>query len=65
MVSDLSKARQLCHESVVALIDGDPDAQKALWSLRDEATAGQPSGAAGEGLPGGMPGHGCRGRTGQ
>ena len=44
MVSDLSRARDLYHQSVVALIDGDTEAQKALWSEREDVTLANPLG---------------------
>lgn len=50
MVSDLSRARDLYHESVVAFIDGDPDAQKPLWSTREDVTLANPLGPPAKGF---------------
>jgi ketosteroid isomerase-like protein len=44
MASDLSTARDRYHESVVAFIDGDADAQKPLWSQREDVTLANPLG---------------------
>ncbi|HZC72417.1 MAG TPA: DUF4440 domain-containing protein [Jatrophihabitans sp.] len=44
MASDLDHARARYHESVVAFIGGDRDAQKGLWSIRDDVTLANPLG---------------------
>lgn len=44
MVSELSMARDLYHESVAAFITGDPDSQKPLWSQHDDVTLANPLG---------------------
>jgi ketosteroid isomerase-like protein len=49
MVSDLDQFKQLYHKSVEAFIEGDPDAQKALWSPRDDVTLANPLGPPAKG----------------
>jgi ketosteroid isomerase-like protein len=49
MVSDLNQLRVLYHKSVEAFIQGDPDAQKPLWSTRDDVTLANPLGPPAKG----------------
>ncbi len=44
MTSDLQGLREQYHQSVTALIRGDPDVQKPLWSRRDDVTLANPLG---------------------
>jgi ketosteroid isomerase-like protein len=50
MPSDLNQFRDLYHKSVEAFIQGDPDAQKPLWSPRDDVTLANPLGPPAKGL---------------
>jgi ketosteroid isomerase-like protein len=50
MVTDLNEARELYHNSVAAFIAGDPDAQKPLWSPRDDVTLANPLGPPAKGF---------------
>ena len=50
MPSDLNQFRDLYHKSVEAFIQGDPDAQKPLWSPRDDVTLAKPLGPPAKGL---------------
>ena len=44
MTSDLNELRRRYHQSVEAFTQGDPDAQKPLWSRRDDVTLANPLG---------------------
>ena len=50
MISDLNQLRELYHKSVEAFIQGDPDAQKPLWSVRDDVTLANPLGPPAKGF---------------
>lgn len=50
MTSDLTRARDRYHESVLAFIGGDPDAQKPLWSQREDVTLANPLGPPAKGF---------------
>jgi ketosteroid isomerase-like protein len=50
MTSDLNQFRDLYHKSVQAFIQGDPDAQKSLWSSGDDVTLANPLGPPAKGL---------------
>jgi ketosteroid isomerase-like protein len=50
MTSDLNEFRDLYHKSVEAFIQGNPDAQKPLWSSRDDVTLANPLGPPAKGL---------------
>jgi ketosteroid isomerase-like protein len=50
MLSDLNQFRDVYHRSVEAFIQGDPDAQKPLWSPRDDVTLANPLGPPAKGL---------------
>ena len=52
MTSDLNKLRDRYHQSVAAFIQGDPDAQKPLWSQRDDVTLANPLGPPAKGFEG-------------
>lgn len=50
MPSNLNQFRDLYHKSVEAFIQGDPDAQKPLWSARDDVTLANSLGPPAKGL---------------
>ena len=50
MTSDLDQLRSLYHKSVEAFIQGDADAQKPLWSTRDDVTLANPLGPPARGF---------------
>ncbi len=50
MPSDLNVLREQYHQSVAAFITGDPDAQKPLWSRRDDVTLANPLGPPARGF---------------
>lgn len=52
MTTDLNQLREQYHRSVEAFIRGDPDAQKPLWSSRDDVTLANPLGPPAKGLDG-------------
>ena len=43
-MSDLNELRDRYHRSVEALIQGDPEPQRVLWSRRDDVTLANPYG---------------------
>lgn len=43
-MSDLDELRDRYHRSVEALIQGDPEPQRVLWSRRDDVTLANPYG---------------------
>jgi uncharacterized protein (TIGR02246 family) len=43
-MSELNEFRDRYHKSVEAFIQGDPEAQKPLWSARDDVTLANPLG---------------------
>ncbi len=43
-MSDLDELKDLYHRSVEALIQGDPEPQRELWSRRDDVTLANPYG---------------------
>ena len=49
-MDDLKQARDLYHQSVQAFVAGDPDAQKPLWSSRDDVTLANPLGPPAKGF---------------
>jgi ketosteroid isomerase-like protein len=49
MASDLNQFKALYHESVAAFIRGHPEAQKPLWSSRDDVTLANPLGPPAKG----------------
>ncbi|MDQ0618497.1 YybH family protein [Arthrobacter globiformis] len=50
MTSDLNQLRDLYRKSVEAFIQGDPNAQKPLWSERDDVTLANPLGPPAKGF---------------
>jgi ketosteroid isomerase-like protein len=52
MTSDLNELRDRYHQSVAAFIQGDRDAQKPLWSRRDDVTLANPLGPPAKGFEG-------------
>lgn len=50
MTADLDQLRDLYHKSVAAFIRGDKDAQKYLWSERDDVTLANPLGPPAKGF---------------
>lgn len=50
MTSDLNQVREQYHQSVMAFIRGDSDAQKPLWSRRDDVTLANPLGPTAKGF---------------
>jgi ketosteroid isomerase-like protein len=48
-MSDLDELRDRYHRSVAALIQGDPEPQKVLWSRRDDVTLANPYGPPAKG----------------
>jgi ketosteroid isomerase-like protein len=52
MTSDLHQLRDRYHRSVEAFTQGDPDAQKPLWSSRDDVTLANPLGPPAKGFDG-------------
>ena len=43
-MSDLDELKSLYHRSVEALIQGDPEPQRELWSRQDDVTLANPYG---------------------
>jgi ketosteroid isomerase-like protein len=52
VTSDLNQLRDLYHKSVEAFIQGDSNAQKLLWSERDDVTLANPLGLPAKGFDG-------------
>ena len=52
MTSDLQEFREQYHQSVAAFIRGEADAQKSLWSRRDDVTLANPLGPPAKGFDG-------------
>ena len=50
MTSELNQLRDLYRKSVEAFIQGDPNAQKPLWSERDDVTLANPLGPPAKGF---------------
>lgn len=50
MTSDLNQLRDQYRKSVEAFIQGDPNAQKPLWSERDDVTLANPLGPPAKGF---------------
>jgi ketosteroid isomerase-like protein len=48
---DLAETIERTHRSVEALVDGDPEPQKRLWSRRDDITLANPLGGFRRGWP--------------
>jgi ketosteroid isomerase-like protein len=48
-MSDLDELRNRYHRSVEALIQGDPEPQRMLWSRRDDVTLANPYGPPAKG----------------
>jgi len=48
---DFGDAIERTHRSVAALIEGDPEPQKGLWSRRDDITLANPLGGYQRGWP--------------
>jgi ketosteroid isomerase-like protein len=44
MAEELSRVREQYHDSVAAFVQGDAEAQKPLWSRRDDVTLANPFG---------------------